>query len=216
MHRRRSAVFIKRSARLRAPCPPFTSLTAGVLTCTHLARLLKKPRLREAFMAFPAGVLACARLARRSLPLLRECSLSRTLPAAYYTCGGGAHFHAPCPPLTTLAAGVLTFTHLARREKRTDLSVLYGACSAVLTITRLKKRTQSGAFLRFHGVPGGSRTHDLSLRRRTLYPTELRKHLIWRRLLYNKPAGKASKITAVSAFCAFLKKLPQNCWTNPP
>ena len=36
------------------------------------------------------------------------------------------------------------------------------------------------------------------------------------RLLYNKPAGKASKITAVSAFCAFLKKLPQNCWTNPP
>ena len=38
---------------------------AGVLACAHLACLLKKPRLREAFMAFPAGVLACAHLARR-------------------------------------------------------------------------------------------------------------------------------------------------------
>ncbi len=27
------------------------------------------------------------------------------------------------------------------------------------------------------GVPGGIRTHDLPLRRRTLYPTELRKHI---------------------------------------
>ena len=142
MHRRRSAVFIKRSARLRAPCPPFTSLTAGVLTCTHLARLLKKPRLREAFMAFPAGVLACARLARRSLPLLRECSLSRTLPAAYYTCGGGAHFHAPCPPLTTLAAGVLTFTHLARRLLR-----LRRGCSLSRTLPAVKKERISPSFM---------------------------------------------------------------------
>lgn len=28
----------------------------------------------------------------------------------------------------------------------------------------------------FHGAPGGSRTHDLRLRRPTLYPTELRAH----------------------------------------
>ena len=27
-----------------------------------------------------------------------------------------------------------------------------------------------------HGVPGENRTHDLSLRRRSLYPTELREH----------------------------------------
>ena len=31
---------------------------------------------------------------------------------------------------------------------------------------------------RFFGVPGGNRTHGLSLRRRTLYPTELRKQAI--------------------------------------
>ena len=29
-----------------------------------------------------------------------------------------------------------------------------------------------------YGVPGGSRTHGLSLRRRTLYPTELQKHFL--------------------------------------
>ena len=31
--------------------------------------------------------------------------------------------------------------------------------------------------IRLFGVPGGNRTHGLSLRRRTLYPTELRKHI---------------------------------------
>ena len=58
------------------------------------------------------------------------------------------------------------------------------APAAVLTYTSLKKRTQSGAFLRFHGVPGGSRTHGLSLRRRTLYPTELRKHAFCKSIIY--------------------------------
>ena len=84
------------------------------------------------------------------------------------------------------------------------------APAAVLTITRLKKRTRSGAFLlsvafpagvltytsltavtakkprlrRACGVPGGSRTHGLSLRRRTLYPTELRKHAFCKSIIY--------------------------------
>ena len=107
-----------------------------MLTFTHLARLLKKPRLREAFMAFPAGVLACAHLARHSLPLRRQCSHSRTLKAHH----SGALLSLAFP------AGVLACAHLARREKRTDLSVLYGACSAVLTYTNLKKRTSTVRF----------------------------------------------------------------------
>ena len=59
-----------------------------------------------------AGVLACAHLARRSLPLRRQCSHSRTLPAVHFPYGGGAHIHEPCPPFTSLTAAVLTFTHL--------------------------------------------------------------------------------------------------------
>ena len=46
--------------------------------------------------------------------------------------------------------------------------------------SRIKNNADSislGFALFLSGVPGGSRTHDLPLRRRTLYPTELRKHL---------------------------------------
>ena len=154
MHRRRSAVFIEKSACLRAPCPPLTTLAAGVLTFTHLARLLKKPRLREAFMAFPAGVLTCAHLTRRLLHLRRGCSHSRTLPAVHFPYGGSAHIHAPCPPFTSLTAAVLTLTHLARRSLP-----LRRQCS----LSRTLKAHHSGALL-ILGVPGGSRTHDLSLK----------------------------------------------------
>ena len=92
------------SAHIHAPCPPLTSLTAGLLTCTHLAR--------------------------RSLPLRRECSHSRTLPAVHFPYGGSAHIHEPCPPTKKAS--------LARS--------FYGACSAVLTCTNLKKRTSTVRF----------------------------------------------------------------------
>ena len=38
-----------------------------------------------------------------------------------------------------------------------------------------KQKTPLKGFIVYIGVPGGSRTHGLPLRRRTLYPTELRK-----------------------------------------
>ena len=37
---------------------------------------------------------------------------------------------------------------------------------------------KSSVYAELFGVPGGNRTHGLSLRRRTLYPTELRKQAI--------------------------------------
>ncbi len=36
---------------------------------------------------------------------------------------------------------------------------------------------QRTSFAKIYGVPGGIRTHGLSLRRRTLYPAELRRHI---------------------------------------
>ena len=43
-------------------------------------------------------------------------------------------------------------------------------------ITKKGRDSQNGLFL-FLGAPGAIRTHGLSLRRRTLYPTELRAHI---------------------------------------
>ena len=109
-------------------------------------------------MAFPAGVLTYTSLTAvtaKKPRLRRACDVI----AAMLTITRLTAVTAP--------AAMLTITRLTAVT----------ALAAVLTITRLKKRTQSGAFLRFHGVPGGSRTHGLSLRRRTLYPTELRKHI---------------------------------------
>ena len=40
----------------------------------------------------------------------------------------------------------------------------------------VNKKTGSGTEPAGNGVPGGIRTHDLPLRRRTLYPAELRGH----------------------------------------
>ena len=82
-------------------------------------------------------------------------------------------------------AAVLTCTRLtAVTAKKPRLRRACGVLAAMLTITRFKKRTQSGAFLLIYGVPGGSRTHGLSLRRRTLYPTELRKHAFCKSIIY--------------------------------
>ena len=39
--------------------------------------------------------------------------------------------------------------------------------------------TKKAPFLRLCGVPGATRTPGLSLRRRSLYPTELREHGLW-------------------------------------
>ena len=138
MHRRRSAVFIERSAHIHAPCPPFTSLTAGVLTFTHLAR--------------------------RSLPLRRRCSHSRTLKSAPWRCafisgvpGGSACLRAPCPPFTSLTAAVLTFTNLARLLKSlASAKLLWRSrreCSLARTLPAVKKERISPSF---DGVPGGS------------------------------------------------------------
>ena len=62
-------------------CVKIATLTAGVLTFTHLAR--------------------------RSLPLRRECSLARTLPAVKK--------ERISPFFMAFPAGVLTFTHLKKR-----------------------------------------------------------------------------------------------------
>ena len=63
------------------------------------------------------------------------------------------------------------------------------------------------------GVPEGSRTPDLSLRRRTLYPTELLRHLHiffkaliakktpLRCLFYGDPDGNRTRVTAVKGRC---------------
>ena len=62
------------------------------------------------------------------------------------------------------------------------------------------------------GVPEGSRTPDLSLRRRTLYPTELLRHLrIFKALIakktplrclfYGDPDGNRTRVTAVKGRC---------------
>ena len=116
-------------------------------------------------MAFPAGVLTCTRLTAESAPAAvltytRLTAVTAKKPRLRRACG--------------VLAAMLTITRL------TAVTVP----AAMLTITRLKKRTQSGAFLLIHGVPGGSRTHGLSLRRRTLYPTELRKHTFCKSIIY--------------------------------
>ena len=98
-------------------------------------------------------------------------------PAAVLTCTRLTAVTAKKPRLRRacgVLAAMLTITRL------TAVTVP----AAVLTYTSLKKRTRLGAFLRFHGVPGGSRTHGLSLRRRTLYPTELRKHAFCKSIIY--------------------------------
>ena len=98
-------------------------------------------------------------------------------PAGVLTCTRLTAVTAKKPRLRRacgVLAAMLTITRLAAES----------APAVVLTYTRLKKRTRLGAFLRFHGVPGGSRTHGLSLRRRTLYPTELRKHAFCKSIIY--------------------------------
>ena len=44
-------------------------------------------------------------------------------------------------------------------------------------IRKAENPDKSKVFGVFAGVPGGIRTHGLSLRRRTLYPAELQRHL---------------------------------------
>ena len=44
--------------------------------------------------------------------------------------------------------------------------------STKTSVTDIKRTS----FAKKYGVPGGIRTHGLSLRRRTLYPAELRRH----------------------------------------
>lgn len=46
------------------------------------------------------------------------------------------------------------------------------------SITKIPSPQKAWYYYILYGVPGGNRTHGLSLRRRTLYPTELRKHFI--------------------------------------
>ena len=45
----------------------------------------------------------------------------------------------------------------------------------VITLNHLKRLFQAG----FVGEPGGIRTHDLLIRSQTLYPAELRAHMLF-------------------------------------
>ena len=64
------------------------------------------------------------------------------------------------------------------------------ACSTFTSTANLLENTicsinskNSLQYIASFGDPGGIRTHGLSLRRRPLYPTELRNHIIWSSLL---------------------------------
>ena len=124
MHRRRSAVFIERSAHIHAPCPP-----------------RKKERISPSFYGACSAVLTFTHLARRLLHLRRGCSHSRTLKAHHSGAllilgvpGGSACLRVPYPPtkkasLTRSFYGVPGGSACLRapcppRKKRTDLSVL--------------------------------------------------------------------------------------------
>ena len=76
----------------------------------------------------------------------------------------------------------------------------------------LKTKSSIKIWYCFFGVPEGSRTPDLSLRRRTLYPAELLRHLFiliiliakktpFRCLFYGDPDGNRTRVTAVKGRC---------------
>ena len=51
---------------------------------------------------------------------------------------------------------------------------------------RQTKKPKNVVFMGYFGVPGGIRTHDLPLRRRTLYPAELQRLMqFWMPLISN-------------------------------
>ena len=50
-------------------------------------------------------------------------------------------------------------------------------CCTYILSKNVPMNTNRKVFGVFAGVPGGIRTHGLSLRRRTLYPAELQRHL---------------------------------------
>ena len=136
---------------------------------------VKKERFAPSFLAFPAGVLTSTNLTRRE---------KRTV----------------CTVLFGAWSAVLISTRLARRSQRfrrvcSHSRALKSAprrCAFIVwrsrreyslarTLPAVKKRTANTVLF---GVPGGSRTHGLSLRRRTLYPTELRKHAFCKSIIY--------------------------------
>ena len=158
---------------------------------------MTKSALTGGFSGVPGGSAHFARLSRRELYLMEEPPIKAVrlaFPAAVLTsraCPAGSYYRfsaaglalLTCPPrpyygksafaggFSGVPGGAAHFTRLSRRV----LLSLFGggACFAHLSAAPLyEKSAFTGGF---SGVPGGSRTHGLSLRRRTLYPAELRK-----------------------------------------
>ena len=58
-------------------------------------------------------------------------------------------------------------------------------CSTCVRREGKTKKPKNIVFMGYFGVPGGIRTHDLPLRRRTLYPAEVRGRINFYALLSN-------------------------------
>jgi hypothetical protein len=55
------------------------------------------------------------------------------------------------------------------------------------TLPRGKEKSRKTLYFTAFGVPGATRTRGLSLRRRTLYPTELQEHIHQYSVIYSVP-----------------------------
>ena len=71
--------------------------------------------------------------------------------------------------------------HLRRQNTETKKMPSVRPFDSLICVFYRKTPVNRGIFI---GVPGGSRTHGLSLRRRTLYPTELRKLIFSVAIIY--------------------------------
>ncbi len=82
-------------------------------------------------------------------------------------------------------------------------------CFAFYKKQKPKHTEKTMIFGFFQNVPGGSRTHGLSLRRRTLYPAELRRHFSIL-LFYHVVASRQEPFEKI-----FIKKFEMTCLYFP-